>query len=131
MVCPHCQTSNADGAKTCASCRLPLQGAEVTLDLHSAGPTSSSPAKEPTRGSPRPTPGSSLASMSVAPTLPEGFELSHRYRVIRLLGRGGMGAVYQVRDLELDRDVALKILRSDKAMDEAQGQIQATYDKYA
>jgi tetratricopeptide (TPR) repeat protein len=55
--------------------------------------------------------------MSVAPTLPEGFELSHRYRVIRLLGRGGMGSVYQVRDLELDRDVALKLIRPEIAED--------------
>lgn len=37
-----------------------------------------------------------------------------RYRVCRLIGRGGMGAVYEAEDPELKRPVALKIVREDE-----------------
>lgn len=39
-----------------------------------------------------------------------GETLAGRYRLERLLGRGGMAAVYLARDLELDEDIAVKIL---------------------
>src|SRR5690349_17182406 len=45
--------------------------------------------------------------------------LAGRYRVNALLGRGGMGEVYAVHDLELEEDVALKLLRSELSADAA------------
>ena len=36
-----------------------------------------------------------------------------KYRVDAVIGRGGMGAVFRARDLRLQRDVAVKIVRAD------------------
>jgi len=46
----------------------------------------------------------------VAPCLDAGTILGGRYRIERVLGRGGMGAVYEATRLDLSRRVALKLL---------------------
>ncbi len=43
-------------------------------------------------------------------TLPVARIIDGKYRLERLIGRGGMGAVYEARDLRLDREVALKVM---------------------
>ncbi|MDN6712912.1 MAG: serine/threonine protein kinase, partial [Lacticaseibacillus paracasei] len=42
-----------------------------------------------------------------------GTILNERYKLIKTLGEGGMANVYLARDLILDRDVAVKVLRLD------------------
>lgn len=42
-----------------------------------------------------------------------GKKIGQRYKVIRLIGTGGMANVYLGHDLILDRDVAVKVLRFD------------------
>ncbi len=44
------------------------------------------------------------------PILPRGTELADRYRVLDLLGQGGMADVYRVHDARRGEDVALKLL---------------------
>ena len=52
----------------------------------------------------------------IRPTSPETSKLSgqpSRYQLIGELARGGMGAIFQGRDLDLGRDLAVKVIREE------------------
>ncbi len=46
-----------------------------------------------------------------------GSVLGGRYRLVELLGQGGMATIYRARDGQLDRDVAVKLLRPEFGRD--------------
>src|SRR5512140_2847426 len=46
-----------------------------------------------------------------------GSVLGGRYRLVELLGQGGMATIYRARDAQLDRDVAVKLLRPEFGQD--------------
>src|SRR5262249_24581637 len=54
-----------------------------------------------------------LLSLEAAPRV-----INNRFRLDRLLGRGGMGAVYQAIDLALEREVACKVVRASVMREE-------------
>jgi eukaryotic-like serine/threonine-protein kinase len=51
-------------------------------------------------------------------TLEPGMVLAQRYEIVEILGQGGMGAVYKATDRELNRAVAIKVIRPDLARDQ-------------
>ena len=101
MVCPECSYENPESSVQCVKCTTPLPLSDQTLATGGQG--WSVPAAE------------GVISSSTIVQLNPGSSVGARYEIIRLLGQGGMGAVYQAHDKELDRQVAIKVIRSDMA----------------
>jgi len=101
-VCPSCRQEVAGSARFCPECGASL------LSTPDIAPTVDRPtvSDAPDSGPPSSHPSSS----SVHGRFDPGTRLGSRYRVVGLLGRGGMGEVYRADDLELNQSVALKFL---------------------
>jgi tetratricopeptide (TPR) repeat protein len=112
MVCPRCRTPNPEGTNICVQCSTPLALDDLTLPVISPPDPGATAAIE--RQGTWAQPATMLDQGSQAPLQP-GAMLADRYEIVKLLGEGGMGAVYRARDCELEREVALKVIRPELA----------------
>jgi len=93
-----------DGTLECAHCHTPVPTASRYCSVCGADQTGG--------GGPATAAGAAALLIRLQ-RLVEG-----KYKIERMLGRGGMGTVYLAHDLTLEREVAIKVLFPDAAQDD-------------
>lgn len=120
MRCPRCGSDRVSESGRCDACGSG-GGSTTVLDPSSATTLGVPASSIPTGFTPFPastaTPAQGHRVSAQAGPLNAGQAFGTRYHIIRVLGAGGMGVVYQAWDAELGVAVALKVIRPEVLLD--------------
>jgi len=92
ITCPKCNTENTSDSQFCKKCATPLPLEKIIISRTKTFP-----------------------SKTDEPII--GAKFAERYLITDILGRGGMGKVFKALDMEINENVALKVLNPDISSD--------------
>ncbi len=111
-ICPGCHAKIPVTASFCGTCGTKVMGLAPTIPPPEI--SSHPPSVSGARLTQRPRPGEELVTIA-DPLI--GATVADRYRILSMIGRGGMGVVYKVEHAKIGKIMALKLLTGELARD--------------